>query len=148
MTASWHVVAKLLNVSRMSKVDYQNKVLPKHQSRCTVWQEYLQQFYHLKMCSHSKRHADLMKEKIRAMQHFFDLKESGLLDQKTQDVMREARCGELQLFSWTAQMEEQHHHIQVRQNVSTDRWILQSFHPNLYQYFFNKWIILQVCLGL
>ncbi len=27
MTASWHVVAKLLTVSRMSKVDYQNKVL-------------------------------------------------------------------------------------------------------------------------
>lgn len=82
------------------------------------------------------------------MQHFFDLKESGLLDQKTQDVMREARCGELQLFSWTAQMEEQHHHIKIRQNISKDRWILQSFHPNLYQYFFNKWIILQVCLGL
>ncbi len=30
MTASWHVVAKLLAVSRMSKVDYQNKVLPKN----------------------------------------------------------------------------------------------------------------------
>ncbi len=29
MTASWHVVAKLLTVSRMSKVDNQNKVLPK-----------------------------------------------------------------------------------------------------------------------
>ncbi len=28
MTASWHVVAKLLTFSRMSKVDYQNKVLP------------------------------------------------------------------------------------------------------------------------
>ncbi len=28
MTASWHVVTKLLTVSRMSKVDYQNKVLP------------------------------------------------------------------------------------------------------------------------
>ncbi len=28
MTASWHVVAKLLTVSRMSRVDYQNKVLP------------------------------------------------------------------------------------------------------------------------
>ncbi len=28
MTASWHVVAKLLIVSRISKVDYQNKVLP------------------------------------------------------------------------------------------------------------------------
>ncbi len=28
MTASWHVVAKLLTVSIMSKVDYQNKVLP------------------------------------------------------------------------------------------------------------------------
>ncbi len=27
MTDSWHVVAKLLTVSRMSKVDYQNKVL-------------------------------------------------------------------------------------------------------------------------
>ncbi len=27
MAASWHVVAKLLTVSRMSKVDYQNKVL-------------------------------------------------------------------------------------------------------------------------
>ncbi len=27
MTAGWHVVAKLLTVSRMSKVDYQNKVL-------------------------------------------------------------------------------------------------------------------------
>ncbi len=30
MTASWHVVAKLLTVSRMSKVDYWNKVLPSH----------------------------------------------------------------------------------------------------------------------
>ncbi len=28
MTASWHVVAKLLTVSRMSKVEYWNKVLP------------------------------------------------------------------------------------------------------------------------
>ncbi len=28
MTASWHVVAMLLTVSRMSKVDYQNNVLP------------------------------------------------------------------------------------------------------------------------
>ncbi len=28
MTASWHVVAKLLTVSRMSIVDFQNKVLP------------------------------------------------------------------------------------------------------------------------
>lgn len=27
------------------------------------------------------------------MQHFFDLKESGLLDQKTVNVMKEARCG-------------------------------------------------------
>ncbi|XP_050985634.1 matrix metalloproteinase-20 [Labeo rohita] len=45
------------------------------------------------MHSRSKRHADLMKEKIRAMQLFFDLKESGLLDPKTLDVMREARCG-------------------------------------------------------
>uniref|UniRef100_A0A671N9U7 Matrix metallopeptidase 20a (enamelysin) n=1 Tax=Sinocyclocheilus anshuiensis TaxID=1608454 RepID=A0A671N9U7_9TELE len=44
--------------------------------------EYLQRFYQLKMRSHSKRHADLM-----------NLKESGLLDLKTQGVMREARCG-------------------------------------------------------
>ncbi len=29
MTASWHAVAKLLTVSRMSKVNYRNKVLPK-----------------------------------------------------------------------------------------------------------------------
>ncbi len=29
MTASGHVVTMLLTVSRMSKVDYQNKVLPK-----------------------------------------------------------------------------------------------------------------------
>ncbi len=29
MTASWHVDAKLLTVSRMSKVEYQKKVLPK-----------------------------------------------------------------------------------------------------------------------
>ncbi len=28
MTASWHVVTKLLTASMMSKVDYQNKVLP------------------------------------------------------------------------------------------------------------------------
>ncbi len=28
MTDSWHVVAKLLTLSRMSKVDYRNKVLP------------------------------------------------------------------------------------------------------------------------
>ncbi|XP_067307836.1 matrix metalloproteinase-20 [Pseudorasbora parva] len=34
-----------------------------------------------------------MKKKIRAMQHFFDLKESGLLDEKTVHVMKEARCG-------------------------------------------------------
>jgi len=34
-----------------------------------------------------------MKVKIRVMQHFFDLKESGLLDQKTVHVVKEARCG-------------------------------------------------------
>ncbi len=28
MTASWHVVAKLLTISRMSKVDYQIKCYP------------------------------------------------------------------------------------------------------------------------
>ncbi len=28
MTVSWHVVTKLLTVSRISKVDYQYKVLP------------------------------------------------------------------------------------------------------------------------
>ncbi len=28
MTTSWHVVAKLLTAGRMSKVDYQNKVVP------------------------------------------------------------------------------------------------------------------------
>ncbi len=35
MTASWHVVEKLLTVSRMSKVDYQNEVLPNIQ--CILW---------------------------------------------------------------------------------------------------------------
>lgn len=75
------------------------------------------------------------------MQHIFDLKYSGLLDLKTQGVMREARCGVPDVENWTAQMEEKHHHIQVRQRRSTDRWILQCCHPNLYQYSFNKWII-------
>ncbi|KTG06823.1 hypothetical protein cypCar_00005547 [Cyprinus carpio] len=74
-----------------------------------------------------ERHADLMKEKVRAMQHIFDLKYSGLLDLKTQGVMREARCGVPDVENWTAQMEEKHHHIQVRQRRSTDRWILQCF---------------------
>lgn len=50
------------------------------------------------MCSRSKRHAELMKEKIRVMQHFFDLKESGLLDQKTVNVMKKARCGDIYLM--------------------------------------------------
>ncbi|XP_056119479.1 LOW QUALITY PROTEIN: matrix metalloproteinase-20 [Rhinichthys klamathensis goyatoka] len=44
--------------------------------------------HHLKMRSRSKRHAEL-----RVMQHFFDLEESALLDQKTVHVMKEARCG-------------------------------------------------------
>ncbi|XP_043115846.1 matrix metalloproteinase-20 [Puntigrus tetrazona] len=56
-------------------------------------EEYLQRFYHLKMRRRSKRHADPMKEKIRAMQHFSNLNKSGLLGLKTLDVMREARCG-------------------------------------------------------
>ncbi len=34
MTASWHVVAKLLIVSRMSKVDYRIKVLPTVNNVC------------------------------------------------------------------------------------------------------------------
>ncbi|XP_051962553.1 matrix metalloproteinase-20 [Xyrauchen texanus] len=58
-------------------------------------QEYLQQFYRLKLSGSRriKRHADLMKEKIREMQHFFGLKKSGLLDQETLAVIKKERCG-------------------------------------------------------
>ncbi len=44
MTASWHVVAKLLTVSRMSKVDYQNKVLPVFALEGVLWTSSLWSF--------------------------------------------------------------------------------------------------------
>ncbi|XP_056329005.1 matrix metalloproteinase-20 [Danio aesculapii] len=56
-------------------------------------EEYLHHFFHLKMREYNKRRAERMKDKIRAMQHFFDLKETGFLDHKTLNGMKEARCG-------------------------------------------------------
>lgn len=72
------------------------------------------------------------------MQHFFDLKESGLLDQKTVNVMKKARCGELQLLSWTEQMEEQHHHLQVWHSYLLRVLWIYSVIFQIYEYFFKK----------
>uniref|UniRef100_A0A667WV63 Peptidase metallopeptidase domain-containing protein n=1 Tax=Myripristis murdjan TaxID=586833 RepID=A0A667WV63_9TELE len=60
---------------------------------------YLRMFYKLKPHSSSGgarrrvRSSSDMEEKIREMQNFFGLKETGHLDEETLDIMREPRCG-------------------------------------------------------
>uniref|UniRef100_A0A673BW91 Matrix metallopeptidase 20a (enamelysin) n=1 Tax=Sphaeramia orbicularis TaxID=375764 RepID=A0A673BW91_9TELE len=62
-------------------------------------ENYLTKFYHLNPRGSSRlrarrtRSTSDMEDKIRQMQHFFSLTESGHLDQRTLDVMKEARCG-------------------------------------------------------
>uniref|UniRef100_A0A667WGI7 Peptidase metallopeptidase domain-containing protein n=1 Tax=Myripristis murdjan TaxID=586833 RepID=A0A667WGI7_9TELE len=62
-------------------------------------QGYLRMFYKLKPHSSSGgarrrvRSSSDMEEKIREMQNFFGLKETGHLDEETLDIMREPRCG-------------------------------------------------------
>ncbi|XP_022055371.1 matrix metalloproteinase-20 [Acanthochromis polyacanthus] len=59
---------------------------------------YLNRFYGLNVRDHRARSrrirsAPAMEEKIREMQHFFGLRETGNLDSNTLDVMKEPRCG-------------------------------------------------------
>ncbi|XP_030634001.1 matrix metalloproteinase-20 [Chanos chanos] len=56
---------------------------------------YLQRFYHLKLGSSSRdrRHLPSMVGKIKEMQAFFGLKETGHLDPQTLAVMKKDRCG-------------------------------------------------------
>uniref|UniRef100_A0A3Q3FXA7 Matrix metalloproteinase-20-like n=1 Tax=Labrus bergylta TaxID=56723 RepID=A0A3Q3FXA7_9LABR len=57
---------------------------------------YLSRFYNLSPSGGVRRRVrstSAMEEKIREMQHFFGLKETGRLDRNTLDVMREPRCG-------------------------------------------------------
>lgn len=61
-------------------------------------QDYLKRFYSLNLGDHrppvrSVRSASTMEEKIREMQNFFGLKETGNMDPHTLNVMKEARCG-------------------------------------------------------
>uniref|UniRef100_A0A3Q3FU24 Matrix metalloproteinase-20-like n=1 Tax=Labrus bergylta TaxID=56723 RepID=A0A3Q3FU24_9LABR len=51
-----------------------------------------QEYSHIKYVKRV-RSTSAMEEKIREMQHFFGLKETGRLDRNTLDVMREPRCG-------------------------------------------------------
>uniref|UniRef100_A0A3Q4HMC7 Collagenase 3 n=1 Tax=Neolamprologus brichardi TaxID=32507 RepID=A0A3Q4HMC7_NEOBR len=60
--------------------------------------DYLKRFYSLNLGDHrppvrSVRSASTMEEKIREMQNFFGLKETGNMDPHTLNVMKEARCG-------------------------------------------------------
>lgn len=62
-------------------------------------QDYLRRFYNLnpgdggRVSGRSIRSTSAVEEKIREMQNFFGLRETGRLDHHTLDVMREPRCG-------------------------------------------------------
>uniref|UniRef100_A0A8C6KU51 Collagenase 3 n=1 Tax=Nothobranchius furzeri TaxID=105023 RepID=A0A8C6KU51_NOTFU len=58
-------------------------------------QGYLRRFYSLEIKGGARRarSTSVMEEKIRKMQNFFGLGETGHLDSQTLDVMREPRCG-------------------------------------------------------
>ncbi|XP_007245967.4 matrix metalloproteinase-20 isoform X2 [Astyanax mexicanus] len=56
-------------------------------------EEYLKQFYHFSESPRKKRHSASMEEKIKEMQSFFGLPNTGHLDPQTFDIMKQARCG-------------------------------------------------------
>ncbi|XP_072547229.1 matrix metalloproteinase-20 [Salminus brasiliensis] len=58
-------------------------------------EEYLKQFYHLTLSGspRKKRHSASIEEKIKEMQSFFGLANTGLLDPQTLAIMKKARCG-------------------------------------------------------
>ncbi|CAN9511545.1 unnamed protein product [Ophioblennius macclurei] len=63
-------------------------------------EDYLRRFYSLKLRSRSYRapareirSASAAEDKIREMQNFFGLQETGLLDSQTLEVMKKPRCG-------------------------------------------------------
>lgn len=64
-----------------------------------ISQEYLRRFYNLQpsrgkeVLGRKTRSTLAMEEKIRQMQNFFGLKETGYLDHQTLEVMRKPRCG-------------------------------------------------------
>uniref|UniRef100_A0A3Q3MSH4 Matrix metalloproteinase-20-like n=1 Tax=Labrus bergylta TaxID=56723 RepID=A0A3Q3MSH4_9LABR len=67
-----------------------------HKLKSFSQQSYLSRFYNLSPSGGVRRRVrstSAMEEKIREMQHFFGLKETGRLDRNTLDVMREPRCG-------------------------------------------------------
>uniref|UniRef100_A0A4W4DNS4 Peptidase metallopeptidase domain-containing protein n=1 Tax=Electrophorus electricus TaxID=8005 RepID=A0A4W4DNS4_ELEEL len=58
-------------------------------------EEYLRQFYHLELSGspRRKRHSEAMQEKMKEMQHFFGIAQSGVLDPHTLAIMKTDRCG-------------------------------------------------------
>ncbi|MEQ2226914.1 hypothetical protein ILYODFUR_032285 [Ilyodon furcidens] len=67
---------------------------------CTFQQSYLTTFYTLSLEGRDNRgptrrirSASPMEEKVREMQNFFGLRETGILDSNTLDVMKKLRCG-------------------------------------------------------
>ncbi|KAL6471159.1 hypothetical protein MHYP_G00198090 [Metynnis hypsauchen] len=56
-------------------------------------EEYLKRFYHLNGSIRSKRHLAALEEKVKEMQTFFGLENSGHLDPQTLAIMKKARCG-------------------------------------------------------
>lgn len=65
----------------------------------SVVQEYLKRFYNMKpsegnvSVGRRPRSLPALKEKIREMQHFFGIRETGRLDQETLQMMKTPRCG-------------------------------------------------------
>uniref|UniRef100_A0A3P9NE72 Matrix metallopeptidase 7 n=1 Tax=Poecilia reticulata TaxID=8081 RepID=A0A3P9NE72_POERE len=67
---------------------------------CAFQQSYLRRFYSLRLRSTNHRSstrkirsASAMEQKVRQMQNFFGLRETGILDSNTMDVMKKPRCG-------------------------------------------------------
>lgn len=64
-----------------------------------LMQEYLKRFYNMKpnrgnvSVSRRPRSLPTLEEKIREMQQFFGLRETGRLDPETLRMMKTARCG-------------------------------------------------------
>ena len=64
-----------------------------------LWQGYLRRFYQLRTSSSSRhqsrnrRDTSAMVDKIKEMQGFFGLEQTGTLDPQTLAVMRRDRCG-------------------------------------------------------
>ncbi|XP_037402738.1 matrilysin [Pygocentrus nattereri] len=84
---SWLVIVDIMwsspvpPESKLSSVDLQHA------------EEYLKRFHHLNGSIRSKRHLAALEEKVKEMQRFFGLADSGHLDPQTLAIMKKARCG-------------------------------------------------------